>query len=49
MRGLLIEGMSVSGTDNVRDAAAPLPTNSVEEALTHLSREMLWTEAKDVW
>lgn len=48
-RELLADSESVTGTDNVRAAPAPLPTSSVEEALTCLNRELLWTEAKDVW
>ncbi|XP_031847065.1 bridge-like lipid transfer protein family member 3B isoform X1 [Nomia melanderi] len=38
-----------SGTDNVRHPPANFSSNSVNELVRQLHRELLWTEAKDVW
>ncbi|XP_078033470.1 bridge-like lipid transfer protein family member 3B isoform X1 [Augochlora pura] len=38
-----------SGTDNVRHPPANFTSNSVTELIRQLNRELLWTEAKDVW
>uniref|UniRef100_A0A1B6E5E8 Uncharacterized protein n=1 Tax=Clastoptera arizonana TaxID=38151 RepID=A0A1B6E5E8_9HEMI len=35
--------------DNIRPAPNPLPTSSVSDIKNHLTRELLWVEAKDVW
>lgn len=37
------------GTDNIRQIPPNFSSNSVNELLRQLSRELLWTEAKDVW
>ncbi|KAJ4435634.1 hypothetical protein ANN_18250 [Periplaneta americana] len=40
----------VAGTDNVRASPPPhFAASSVSELVRMLSRELLWTEAKDVW
>ncbi|XP_054261337.1 bridge-like lipid transfer protein family member 3B isoform X2 [Macrosteles quadrilineatus] len=39
----------VQCTDNVRPEPSPIPSDSIEQAMLHLHRELLWTEAKDVW
>ncbi|XP_021938763.1 UHRF1-binding protein 1-like isoform X4 [Zootermopsis nevadensis] len=40
----------VAGTDNVRPSPPPhFSASSVSELVRMLSRELLWTEAKDVW
>jgi hypothetical protein len=42
--------MCVSGTDNIRPSpASHFAASSVPELESMLSRELLWTEAKDVW
>ncbi|XP_076289527.1 bridge-like lipid transfer protein family member 3B isoform X5 [Lasioglossum baleicum] len=38
-----------AGTDNVRHPPANFSSNSVNELTRQLNRELLWTEAKDVW
>ncbi|XP_076384932.1 bridge-like lipid transfer protein family member 3B isoform X1 [Megalopta genalis] len=38
-----------AGTDNVRHPPANFTSNSVTELVRQLNRELLWTEAKDVW
>ncbi|XP_076645786.1 bridge-like lipid transfer protein family member 3B [Halictus rubicundus] len=38
-----------AGTDNVRHPPANFTSNSVNELIRQLNRELLWTEAKDVW
>ncbi|KAG8270186.1 identical protein binding [Homalodisca vitripennis] len=45
----LFNYVCVGRSDNVRPVPGTLPTSSVELALKHLHRELLWTEAKDVW
>ncbi|EZA55392.1 UHRF1-binding protein 1-like protein [Ooceraea biroi] len=37
------------GTDNIRQIPSNFSSNSVNELLKQLNRELLWTEAKDVW
>lgn len=37
------------GTDNIRQIPSNFSSNSVNELLRQLNRELLWTEAKDVW
>lgn len=39
----------ILGTDNIRQIPPNFSSNSVNELLRQLSRELLWTEAKDVW
>ncbi|KAG5312691.1 UH1BL protein, partial [Acromyrmex insinuator] len=38
-----------AGTDNIRQIPPNFSSNSVNELLRQLNRELLWTEAKDVW
>ncbi|XP_076665123.1 bridge-like lipid transfer protein family member 3B isoform X3 [Andrena cerasifolii] len=38
-----------AGTDNVRHPPPNFSSNSVHELIRQLNRELLWTEAKDVW
>ncbi|XP_066590455.1 bridge-like lipid transfer protein family member 3B isoform X3 [Prorops nasuta] len=38
-----------SGTDNIRSIPPNFSSNSVNELTRQLNRELLWTEAKDVW
>ncbi|XP_011137183.1 UHRF1-binding protein 1-like isoform X3 [Harpegnathos saltator] len=37
------------GTDNIRQIPPNFSSNSVNELIRQLNRELLWTEAKDVW
>ncbi|XP_020279805.1 UHRF1-binding protein 1 isoform X2 [Pseudomyrmex gracilis] len=37
------------GTDNIKQTPPNFSSNSVNELLRQLNRELLWTEAKDVW
>lgn len=39
----------ILGTDNIRQIPPNFISNSVNELLRQLNRELLWTEAKDVW
>ncbi|KAK9891592.1 hypothetical protein WA026_015552 [Henosepilachna vigintioctopunctata] len=39
----------ISSCDNIRDVPTELDTISVDVLIEQLSRELLWTEAKDVW
>ncbi|KAG9437276.1 UHRF1-binding protein 1 isoform X3 [Apis mellifera carnica] len=39
----------VTGTDNIRYPPPNFSSNSVNELIRQLHRELLWTEAKDVW
>ncbi|XP_076255690.1 bridge-like lipid transfer protein family member 3B isoform X1 [Rhynchophorus ferrugineus] len=39
----------ISATDNVREAPKELDISCLENLQKQLSRELLWTEAKDVW
>lgn len=41
--------VSVLGTDNIRQMPPNFSSNSVNELIRQLNRELLWTEAKDVW
>lgn len=41
--------MFLSGTDNIRYPPPNFSSNSVTELTRQLHRELLWTEAKDVW
>lgn len=45
----IIFSFHVSGTDNIRQIPSNFSSNSVNELLRQLNRELLWTEAKDVW
>ncbi|XP_036139233.1 UHRF1-binding protein 1 isoform X5 [Monomorium pharaonis] len=38
-----------AATDNIRQIPPNFSSNSVNELLRQLNRELLWTEAKDVW
>lgn len=38
-----------AGTDGIRSPPQNFTSNSVNEMVRQLSRELLWTEAKDVW
>ncbi|XP_012350115.1 UHRF1-binding protein 1 isoform X2 [Apis florea] len=38
-----------AGTDNIRHPPPNFSSNSVNELIRQLHRELLWTEAKDVW
>lgn len=38
-----------AGADNIRQVPPNFSSNSVNELLRQLNRELLWTEAKDVW
>ncbi|XP_024881822.1 UHRF1-binding protein 1-like isoform X1 [Temnothorax curvispinosus] len=38
-----------AGADNIRQIPPNFSSNSVNELLRQLNRELLWTEAKDVW
>ena len=38
-----------AGTDRIRSVPPNFSSNSVNEMVRQLSRELLWTEAKDVW
>ncbi|XP_067211489.1 bridge-like lipid transfer protein family member 3B isoform X2 [Linepithema humile] len=37
------------GNDNIRQIPSNFSSNSITELLRQMSRELLWTEAKDVW
>lgn len=39
----------ILGADNIRQVPPNFSSNSVNELLRQLNRELLWTEAKDVW
>lgn len=39
----------ISGADNIRQIPPNFSSNSVNELLRQLNRELLWTESKDVW
>lgn len=39
----------ISATDNIRSLPSELDTSSEKKLLDQLSKEFLWTEAKDVW
>ncbi|XP_058804572.1 bridge-like lipid transfer protein family member 3B isoform X2 [Phymastichus coffea] len=38
-----------AGTDNIRSVPPNFTSNTVSEMIRQLKRELLWTEAKDVW
>lgn len=39
----------ITGTDNIRYPPPNFSSNSVNELVRQLHRELLWTEAKDIW
>ena len=39
----------IAGTDHIRSIPPDFSSNSVNEMIHQLNRELLWTEAKDVW
>ncbi|KYN40299.1 UHRF1-binding protein 1-like protein [Trachymyrmex septentrionalis] len=47
--GQMFFGAEFPSTDNIRQIPPNFSSNSVNELLRQLNRELLWTEAKDVW
>ena len=46
---LITQNNRFSGTDSIRSFPTNFSSNSVNEMVRQLNRELLWTEAKDVW